>query len=121
MAIPTRQILILSRQSSVITYVLRADVPVGQEAAYATPGAVSPTGNVSDPDLAGLVAGTIAQTSAQLDLPQQSGETGSAYKTRAQAALVAQQAAYQSRVTAATPQSFFGAFWNGTSWANSGG
>jgi hypothetical protein len=45
MAVPTRLIVILSRQSSVITYVLRADVPVGQEAAYATPGAVSPTGD----------------------------------------------------------------------------
>ncbi len=121
MAIPTRLLIVLSRQSSVIRYAMRADVPVGQEAAYATPGAVSPTGNVSDPDLAGLVAGTIAQTITSIDLPQAQGETGSAYRTRAQAALQAQQVAYQAQVTASAPQAFFGAFWNGTVWANSGG
>lgn len=121
MAVPTRQILILSRQSSVINYVLRADVPVGQEAAYKIPGATSPTGNVSDPDLPGLVAGTIAQTMQTMDLPPLPAETAPNYKTRAMAALVQQWTAYQARVSAASPQSFFGAFWNGTSWANSGG
>jgi hypothetical protein len=121
MAVPTRQILILNRSTSVISYVLRANVPVGQEAAYATPGAVSPTGNTADPDLPGLVAGTIAQTSQMLDLPQLAGESNSTYKARAQAALIDQWTAYQARISAATPQSLFGAFWNGTSWANSGG
>lgn len=115
------RIIILSRQASVISYVLRADVPVGQEAAYATPGAVSPTGNVSDPDLPALVAGTIAQTAQTLDLPQQAGESNATYKARVQAALIDQWTAYQARVSAAVPRSLFGAFWNGTSWANSGG
>ena len=120
MATPTRLIIILARQSSVITCVLRADVPSGQEAAYATVGATSPTGNVSDPDLPGLVAGTIAQEYDHLDLPQQHGETGGQYKTRAQAALVAQQAGFQARITARTPQAFFGAYYNGSAWQNTG-
>jgi hypothetical protein len=121
MAVPTRLIIVLSRQSSMITYALRADVPVGHEAAYKQPDAVSPTGNAADPDLPGLVAGTIAQTMQTLDLPQQAGETGPQYRTRAQTALVSQQAAYQARVSAAAPQAFFGAFYNGSAWQNSGG
>lgn len=121
MSTPTRDIIILSRQSSVISYVLRADVPVGQEAAYKQPGIVSPTGNASDPDLPFIVLGQIAQTFETIDLPQQPAETNAQYRTRAQAALIAQWTAYQARVSAATPQSFFGAFWNGTTWANSGG
>jgi hypothetical protein len=121
MAIPTRNIIILSRQSSLITYVLRADVPVGQEGAHITPGAVSPTGNASDPDLAGLAAGTISQSNETIDLPQRAGESGAAYLTRVRTALAAQWTAYQARITTATPRAFFGAFWNGTTWSASGG
>lgn len=121
MSVPTRPIILLSRQSSLIAYVLRADVPVGQEAAYKQPGATSPTGNAADPDLPFLVLGQIAQTLETLDLPQEPAETGPAYRARAQAVLIAQWTAYQARISAAVPQSLFGAFWNGTSWANSGG
>lgn len=121
MAVPTRLIIVLARQSSVVHYVLRADVPVGQEATYALATVSSPTGNVSDPDLASLSAGTITQIIESIDLPQNPGETGAQYKTRVQTVLIAQQTGYQARITAAVPRSFFGAFWNGTSWANSGG
>jgi hypothetical protein len=121
MAIPTRRVIVLSRQSSVISYALRADVPVGQEAAYATPGAVSPTGNAADPDLPGLVAGTIAQTLQTIDLPLNPGENATPYRLRMQGFLQAQHAAYQTHVTASVPRSFFGAFWNGATWSTSGG
>src|SRR3972149_4969317 len=50
MAVPTRNIIVLTVTAATITYVLRADVPVGQEEAYKTPGAVSPPGNAAEPD-----------------------------------------------------------------------
>lgn len=121
MSAPTRQIIILSTLNGIITYVLRADVPVGQEGAYATPGATSPTGNTGDPDLPHLIDGTIAQVTQQTYLPQANGETQAAYRTRCQTALQGQWGAYQASITASTPRTFFGAFWNGTSWVASGG
>lgn len=121
MSAPTRQIIVLSRQSSLIAYVLRADVPVGQEAAYKQPGATSPTGNVTDPDLPGLIAGTIAQKMDTLGFSQVAAETGAQLRARIQAVLITEQATFQAQVSAAAPQTFFGAFYNGTVWAASGG
>lgn len=121
MATPTRLIIVLAKTSSTLTYAMRADVPVGQEAAYAVPGATSPTGNVSDPDLPGMVAGTVSQSIQTVDIAQGTGETGAAFRTRVQTYLIGQQAAYQAQISAATPRNFFGAFYNGTTWSNSGG
>lgn len=120
MTVPTREIIILARQSSIINYALRADVPVGQENAYKNPLAESPVGSTGDPDVPFMVTGQIAQTIQSIDLPQGSTESGAQYRARAQTVLENQWSAYQTRISNSQPQAFFGAFWNGTSWANSG-
>ena len=121
MATPTRLIIVLDRRYATIQYALRADVPVGQEPVFATPAATSPTGNAADPDLPGLIAGTIAQVIQSITIPQPPGEPFADYRARVQAELVAQQAAFQARVATSAPHVFFGAYYNGATWAPSGG
>ena len=124
MSTPTRPIIILSKQSSTINYAFRADVPLGQEAYYkallGSTTVVSPVGNASDPDLPFLNAGSLTQVTGSVDLPQNVGETGAAYKTRAQTYLVAQQQSYQQAITTAVPLAFYGAYFDGSAWHNSG-
>lgn len=94
--------------------VLWADVPVGRQAFYAKPGAVSAWPGASAGENAALASGAVAEQVTVLTVSD--GATLAQLKTAA----VAQWAAFQAFVTAYNPWSRYGSFYDGTTWTAGG-
>lgn len=115
---PAKRVVVLFYLRDMVTYALRADVPAGQEKAWAKPDYESVYGDPADPDAAAIKAGTVAEYQDANAYARLTGETANQYRLRVQASLEGRWQAFQNDVSAATPMQFHGRFWDGTTWSN---
>jgi hypothetical protein len=115
--LPTKRIIILDfDRPGTVHFVMRADVPPGQEGAYARSDYTSIVGDPVDPDLTAIRNGTVTERIEQAEFDPVGGEAPTAFRDRVQAGLEAAWAAFQADVTARQPRRFFGRWWGGTTW-----
>lgn len=110
-----KRIIILRYENAQVRYALRGDTPSGQ--GDARPEYLSCYGDVADPDLAAIKAGTVTEVIESNSYTPSSGETGTQFRNRVQGILEGRWSDWNTLLQAATPKNFFGRFWNGTVWA----
>ena len=110
---PAKSCIALSRpKADMARFVLWADVPAGNQAAYVDPGATSAYENITPAELQAIRDGLVAEKVFEW-LPSSGPLTWAA----AAAAAVTEQAEWQAEVTAVAPWVDYGRFWNGSTWS----
>lgn len=110
---PAKRVIILDRVPGNNSYraVLWADVPAGNQIAYANPSAVSDYENASPTELQAIRNGQVAERPTEYIPPN-----GSPVLASAQAWLQSAWASFQAEITAQVSWADYGRFWDGSAW-----
>lgn len=117
---PAKRVIILDRAGpglQAFRAALWADVPAGNQIAYANPSATSEYDNATPAELQAIRDGAVAEKVIQWSPP--SGAL--AWNAACQAALQAEWTAWQAEVTASAAWNDYGRFWDGSAWQNTTG
>lgn len=113
---PAKRVILLSNEAGRQTAVLWADVPAGNQVAYADPTAESAYTNITTAELQAIRDGVVAEKVVTYLEP-----TGAYSLTNAQTFFQAEQTTFQSLLTAEVPWANYGRYWDGTAWNASPG
>ncbi len=109
---PANSIVSLGREGQAYRAVLWADVPAGNQAAYANPAAESAYGNIDPVELQAIRNGQVAEK-----VVTWAANSGATTWTNAAAAFVTMLAEWQAEVSAVAVWADYGRKWNGSTWA----
>lgn len=110
---PAKRIILLNRLGGRYRFVLRADVPAGNQIAYRNPATVSVYDNASPAELQEVRDGLVLEKLCTLDFDAPVATINNYLETC--------WAAWQAEVTAEAAWSDYGRYWNGTLWTASAG